>query len=237
MNNNFHDFDHSYSDQTGQSAISQYTAKTFAWMFLGLMITFMIGYGLYVSNLVYVILSVPFLHIGILIAEVAMVISLSARLHKISLASARGLFIGYAVLNGVTFASIFVLYQMSSIIYVFLLTSLYFGALSAYGYFTKTDLSQMGRFLSISLIILVVCSLISFIFPIEMLDRVICIAGIALFMGYTAYDTQKIRHNYNMYSHDNDMLLKASVISALQLYLDFINLFLYLLRFMGNRKN
>lgn len=206
-------------------------------MFLGLMVTFIVSIGFYSTGLVYAVFSIPMMHLFILIAEVGVVMYLSVRLHKLSIGAARGLFFAYAALNGITFTTIFIMYDVGSIIYIFGLTSIYFGALAAYGHFTKTDLSHIGKFLTIGLIMLVVMTILSMFINIEMFDRVLCIIGIAIFLGYTAYDTQKIRHNYEMYSADSSMLAKASIISALQLYLDFINLFLYLLRFLGNRKN
>ena len=128
-------------------------------------------------------------------------------------------------------------FQMTSFILIFLLTALYFGALAAYGYLTKADLSRLGPILFSGLIFLVIFGLLSMFIPgLAAMDRAVCLIGIVVFLGYTAYDTQRIQAFYSYYSGYPDMLEKASIFSALQLYLDFINLFLYLLRFMGRRK-
>ena len=126
----------------------------------------------------------------------------------------------------------------SALILCFLLTSVYFGALAAYGFFTKRDLSGLRTILISGALFLLVFWVLSLFIPgVMMFERIICMIGIAVFLGFTAYDTQKIRAFYNYYSASPDMLAKASIFSALQLYLDFINLFLYLLRFLGSRKN
>ena len=120
---------------------------------------------------------------------------------------------------------------------VFLMTAVYFAALSAYGYFTQRDLSGLRVILTSGLIFLIVVGVLSLFIPaISALDRVVCLIGIAVFLGFTAYDTQKIKALYSYYAGYPEMLEKASVFSALQLYLDYLNLFLYLLRFLGKSR-
>ena len=115
---------------------------------------------------------------------------------------------------------------------------MYFGALAAYGYLTKRDLTSLRTILFSSTLFLFLFGLVSMFIPaLNMFDRVVCLIGIATFLAWTAYDTQKIKAFYNYYSASPDMLAKASIFSAMQLYLDFINLFLYLLRFLGNKRN
>ena len=130
------------------------------------------------------------------------------------------------------------IFDLPSLILVFLATAVYFAALAAYGHFTRADLSGLRTILFSGLIFLIVFGVLSMFIPwLAAMDRIACIIGIAVFLGFTAYDTQKIRSYYHYYAGLPDMLEKASIFSALQLYLDFINLFLYLLRFMGRRKN
>ena len=130
------------------------------------------------------------------------------------------------------------IFEFGSLIFVFLATAAYFAVLAAYGYFTKADLTRLRPILFTGLVFLFVFALVSLFIPgFTALDRIFCLAGIALVLGYTAYDTQKIKAYYNYYAGYPDMLEKASIFSALQLYLDFINLFLYLLRFLGKSRN
>ena len=136
------------------------------------------------------------------------------------------------------FSLYFYLFYLESLILIFAATAVYFAALALYGYFTKTDLFRLRPILVGGLILLLVFGVISLFFPFgQGVDRVYCLIGIAIFLGLTAYDTQKIKSYYLFYQHDPAMAEKASIFSALQLYLDFVNLFLYLLRFLGRRKN
>ena len=219
-------------------SLPSYTAKTFLWMFLGLLTTFGVAVGGYVSGIIiYAFLSIPAFHMIILVAELAVVLVLSARIHKLSVPMATVLFFAYAALTGVVFSTLFWIFDLSSLVLVFAVTALYFGALSLFGYFTKTDLTRLRPILMGGLIFLVLFGLLSLFLPsFSGLERLYCLAGIAIFLGLTAYDTQRIRDYYFAYAHDGQMAQKASIFSALQLYLDFINLFLYLLRFMGKGK-
>lgn len=214
--------------------LGEYTTKTFLWMFLGLLLTFAAALVLCLTGLVVYIFPVQFI---LVIAELLVVIYLSARIHSMSVGTARALFLAYALLNAVTFSSLLVYYGLFSVVLVFGMTSLYFGGLAAYGYFTKNDLSGYRPILFTGLLVLLVFWVLSLFLNLSGMDRIACIAGIVIFMGYTAYDSQMIRNNYYYYSGNPDLLEKASIFSALQLYLDFINLFIYLLRFMNKRKD
>lgn len=217
--------------------VGSYTAKTFLWMFLGLLVTAAVAFFGYASNLVYYVLSSYMSIMVLTVAEVAVVLVLAARIEKLSVGAARALFFLYAVLNGVVFSAYFVLFDVVSLVLVFAATAVYFGALAAYGYLTKADLSRLRPILVGGLIFLLVFGILSLFLPLGALDRIYCLVGIAIFLGFTAYDTQKIRYYYNAYSGNPELAQKASIFSALQLYLDFVNLFLYLLRFLGKRKN
>lgn len=218
--------------QVRSESISSYTAKTFGWMFLGLMTTFAASLAIYFTG------AISYLYSGVLpyvllIAELGVVIYLSARLHKMSIGLARGLFFVYALLNAVTFSAIFAIYSVSSLVFVFGMTALYFGVMALYGAVTKTDLSRIRPVLLFGLIALLVLALLSLFLP--GLETGMCLIGVVIFVAFTAYDTQMIRRNYMAFQGSSEMLQKASIISALELYLDFINLFLYLLRLFGRR--
>ncbi|MFI3252763.1 MAG: Bax inhibitor-1/YccA family protein [Eubacteriales bacterium] len=225
------------NDSVSGLSLSKYTAKTFGWMFVGLMVTFVTAFFMAVSGLAITVLSIPAMSIILCIAQVAVVIFLSAKINSISAGAATSLFLAYSFLTGITFSSLFYSYGFGSVIGVFLLTSLYFGALSAFGYFTNVDLSKLGPLLMGGVIFLIISGVILIFINIPILETMMCLAGIVIFLGMTAYDTQKIKQQYYMFQGNQAMLGKASVISALQLYLDFINLFIYLLRFMGNRND
>ena len=235
MQENGYDFYNPQGDFLEED-VSTYTAKTFAWMFAGLLVTFGVAITGYVTGLIWYVFMIPAFHIVLLVSELAVVLILSARIQKLQVGTARALFFAYAVLNGLVFSAYFLIYQLSSLVLVFLMTGLYFGAMAAYGHFTKTDLSRLRPVLVGGLIFLIVFALVSLFLPMESMERLVCLAGIAIFMGFTAYDTQKIRAYYACYQGDPQMLSRASIFSALQLYLDFINLFLYLLRFLGKKK-
>ena len=229
-----------YDDQslgvyTGEP-IGVYTAKAFLWMFLGLLTTFAVAFFGYATKSILYVFAIPYFHIVLLVVELGVVLFLSARLHKLSVGAARALFFVYAAVNGVVFSAYFLIFDMLSLILVFAMTALYFGVMALYGYRTKTDLSRLRPILVGGLLFLIVCGLLSLFLPLGVADRVVCLIGVAIFLGFTAYDTQKIRALYDAYQGDQAMLERASIYSALELYLDFINLFLYLLRFLGKSK-
>lgn len=237
MKLNGFDYNEGYSENYAVESIGAYTVKTFAWMFLGLLATFGVALFGYATGTILYLFAIPYFHLLLLFAELAVVIFLSARIHKLSIPAARTLFFAYAVLNGIVFSTYFLIYGMLSLILVFAMTAVYFGGMALYGYLTKTDLSRLRPVLIGGLIFLIVFGLLSLFIPMAGVERVVCLIGVAIFLGFTAYDTQKIRTYYRAYQSDAAMLERASILSALQLYLDFINLFLYLLRFLGkNRK-
>jgi hypothetical protein len=162
---------------------------------------------------------------------------MASRVERLAVGTAKVLFIVFSALFGFTMSIYLLVYSVTSVIFAFLAAAVYFGALAAYGHFTQRDLSGLRPILLSGLLFLIVFAVLSMFIPgFQMADRIICLVGIAIFLGYTAYDTQKIRAYYHYYAGYPDMLDKASIFSALQLYLDFLNLFLYLLRFMGNKK-
>lgn len=232
---NQYSFDSSYAPGL---TLNQYIARTYAWMFVGLTITFLLAWAMSASGAVFTLLiAFPQIAMILLIAELAVVFIFSARIHKNSVGVSRVLFVIYSVLNGVVFSVIFVVFEVTSLIAIFGLTALFFGGFALYGRFTKTDLSRLRPLLIGGLIFLLVAGVLSLFIDMSGLERLICTIGIVVFLCLTAYDNQKIKANYQFFYHDAVMLQKASIYSALQLYLDFLNLFLYLLRFLGRSKN
>ncbi len=232
-------FEPQFVERTGET-LSRYTARAFLWMAMGLLLTFAIsvlGYYFYLP--LYLIAYTGTTGLVVLtVLELIVVIVLSAKLHSLPIGAARALFLVYAALNGVVFSTYFLIFDVVSMVLAFAAAGLYFGVMAAVGYFTKVDFSRIRNLLFGALIFLVVFGLLSMLIPgLAMFDRIVCMVGIVVFMLYTAYDTQKIKAYYYGFQGDDAMLAKASIISALQLYLDFINLFLYLLRFLGKRKN
>ena len=172
----------------------------------------------------------------IMIAELALVFILAGRLHKLSMGTATILFILYSVLNGITMSLIFIIYTESSIAATFFVTAGTFGAVSLYGFATKKDLSSWGSILIMGVLGIVIASVVNIFMGSETLYWIISYAGVLIFVGLTAYDTQKIKEvllNPNVEVDDN--LNKIALFGALQLYLDFINLFMHLLRIMGSK--
>ena len=234
---NKYTFDSDYARAANGLTLNQYVARSFLWMFIGLMVTFGTAYLGYMTGALIFVFFVPIMPVALVVAELAVVLVLSARIHKLKVGTARVLFLLYAVLNGVVFSTYFLIFEMSVLIYIFALTAAFFGIFALYGRFTKRDLSGFGPYIVGGLIFLLVAGIVSMLLPLGGLERVISLFGIALFLGITAYDSQKIGRYYVAYQDDSAMLQRASIFSALQLYLDFINLFLYLLRFFARSRS
>ena len=173
--------------------------------------------------------------IVLLVLQVGVVLILSGRIQKLSTGTASLLFYLYSVLTGVTLSVILLVYTASSIAQTFFITAAVFAAMSIYGYFTSNDLSRFGSIMFMALIGLIVCSLVNMFFKRSTMDWIISFAGVLIFIGLTAWDTQKIK--YMTAYADESMVGKIATIGALNLYLDFVNLFLYLLRFFGDSRD
>ena len=171
----------------------------------------------------------------VMLAPLAFVLVLSFGINKLSVPAAQAVFWAFAAIMGVSLSSIFLVYTDASIAKVFFITAATFGAMSLYGYTTKRDLTQMGSFLMMGLIGLIIASIVNIFMQSSMLEFAISAVGVLIFVGLTAYDTQRIKENYSE-SHGADVLQKTAVMGALSLYLDFINLFMMLLRLFGNRE-
>lgn len=171
----------------------------------------------------------------LIIAEFGLVIGLSAALHKMSTTTANVMFLLYAVLNGVTLSSIFFVYQLGSIAFTFFITAGVFLAMSIYGYVTKKDLNTFGSYCVMGLFGIIIATIVNLFVHSSTLEWIVSFIGVGIFMGLTAWDTQKIKES--AYAIEPSGVGKLAVIGALSLYLDFINMFLYLLRFFGNSRD
>jgi len=244
--------------QTGAVAgidagLRSYMLRIYNYMFAGLALTGVAAFGAYLATVTSdpnaavarlpngvlltsfgVMLAGPFMWI-LLLASFGLVMFLSFRINKMSVGAAQISFLGYAALVGVTLAPLFIIYTQTSIAQVFFITAATFGAMSLWGYTTRTDLTGFGSFLFMGLIGIIIASVVSFFVQSTMLTWVISVAGVLIFTGLTAYDTQWIKNNYAE-SDDSTVAGRKAIFGALKLYLDFLNLFLMLLRLMGNRR-
>ena len=215
--------------QENQGSVSQYLARTFAWMFLGLLITFVTALLTAVTGLYIPLFTTGIIYV-LTILELVLVVVFSARLQKISFGGAAALMAGYSFINGLVFSSYFVVYNLGVLVFAFLAAALYFGVMAMYGYVTQKDLSSWGPRLFGGLVALLLISIVMMFMGGGMLDLIYCAAGLVLFMAYTAYDTQKIKAMYYATGGQGELASKMSLMGALQLYLDFINIFLFILR-------
>ncbi len=219
-------------------AVPALIRKVYTWMAMALAITGVTAYGVSISpNLLNLIFGSKLVFFGLIVAELAVVMLLSARLHRLSLTTATLMFVGYSVLNGVTLASIFLVFTMSSIATTFFICAATFAVMSAYGALTKTDLSSMGKLMFMALIGLIIATVVNLFVASSGLDLIISYVGVLVFVGLTAWDTQKIKAMLAEADYMDESAQKIALIGALSLYLDFVNLFLYLLRIFGARRD
>jgi FtsH-binding integral membrane protein len=222
------------AERTG--AVASFFNAVYAWMAAGLALTAVIAWWVSTQpQLVASIFRGPVL-IVLFIVEIGLVVAISAAVRKISAPVATGLFLLYAAINGLTFAAIFLVYTQASIAGAFIVSAGTFGAVSLYGFVTKRDLSGLRGILFMGLIGLILASVVNVFWANSTLYWVITYAGVLLFIGLTAYDTQKLKQIALQTAADPAMAARMSVYGALVLYLDFINLFIMLLRIMGDRK-
>lgn len=211
--------------------------KVYVWMAFALLITGMTAYLVAATpEVVNIIVSNSFLFFGLLIAELLLVVCISMALHKLTLAQATLLFIVYALINGITMSFLLLLYTEESISTVFLITAGTFGIMSLWGYTTGTDLSSMGKLLTMALIGLILATIVNVFLQNSTMMLIISYVGVIVFVGLTTYDTQKIKVMLSEANEENEEYQKIALLGALSLYLDFINLFIYLLRIFGSRK-
>ena len=212
--------------------------KVYLWMTLALVITGFTAWGV-ASNpgLIYSIVTNRILFWGLVIAELALVWIISGAINRLSLTTATLLFVLYSIINGTTLSVIFLAYTLTSIANVFFITAGTFAVMAFIGYTTKTDLTSLGKILFMALIGLILATIVNIFMGSSMLNMIVSYAGVVIFVGLTAYDSQKIKNM--LYEADNmdDSAQKIALLGSLTLYLDFINLFLYLLRIFGNTRD
>lgn len=216
---------------------ARFIAKVYGWMAGALAITALVAMWVISTPAVLeFIFGNRFIFMGLIIAELVCVGALVAAIDKFSSQTATAVFIGYAVLNGLTLSAVFLAYTSASIVSTFFVTATTFGIMSTYGYFTKRDLTSIGNLCGMALIGLIIASLVNMFLQNEIIYWVTTFIGIIIFVGLIAYDTQKIKAMYQSGRIEGDNVRKGAILGALSLYLDFINLFLMLLRLFGKRK-
>jgi len=225
------------SEEKAAVAFPALMRKVYVWMSMALVITgltaWIVAHNASLLNLIYGNSAVIWI---LFIAEIGLVIGLSAAIHKLSLPVATLMFVIYSILNGAVFSSIFLVYTMSSIATVFFITAGTFAAMSVFGYVTKKDLTSMGKFLMMAVIGLIIATVVNLFMKSSGMSMIISYAGVLIFVGLTAYDTQKIKNMCLQAPDTGETMQKLALLGALSLYLDFINLFIYLLRILGNRE-
>ncbi|MCE5242397.1 MAG: Bax inhibitor-1/YccA family protein [Syntrophobacteraceae bacterium] len=216
----------------------EFVRRVYNWMGLGLAITALVSMFTASSQaMLSFIFGTPMVFFGLIIAELALVFAMSAGINRVQSSTAMLMFFVYSALNGLTLSAVFIAYTQSSIASTFFVTAGTFGIMSVYGYTTRKDLTSWSSFLFMGLIGVVLASLVNLFFQNEGIYWVITIAGVIVFVGLTAYDTQKIKEMSLQGFTDSESERKGAVIGALRLYLDFINLFLMLLRIFGGRRD
>ncbi len=217
-----------------QGIIARYIAKVYGWMFLALCLTAVTAFLVATSEeLRQIMFSSKFVFFGLLIGQIFLVGFLTLRIHKMSSGTATAIFLGYSILTGITFSVLLLAYSPTILAQTFGITAGTFAVMSAVGYFTKKDLTSFGRLMMMMLVGVIIASVVNFFMGSATLYWIISYVGVAVFVGLIAYDTQKIKQ-YALLDAEEDRK-KGAIMGALALYLDFINLFLMLLRILGRR--
>ena len=230
----YNNYNRGYTEPAMTSA--DYMSRTYRWMACGLLVTFAAAFVTATTPLLYVVNS---LYLLFTIAELALVFVLSARVQNMSVGAARGVFLVYALLNGMVLSYYFLAFSVGTLVLAFLATSVYFGLMAAYGTTTHKDLSGWGPKLMMALVALLITGFVGMLFGMGFGSTVLYSGiGLVVFMLLTAYDTQKLSQLYSYYAGDSELAEKASIYGALTLYLDFINIFLDVVRLLGlNSRN
>ena len=225
----------------GEAAVTQQTnavmKRVYVRMLIGLLVSAFCALGVASSPaLLSFFFSSKLMYWGMFIVMIAMAWILPTRMHKMSTGAGLGCFILFAALMGTSLAPIFIVYRLGTIVYTFFIAAGTFGAMSVYGYFTKTDLTKIGSFLFMALIGLIIASVVNIFVASSTFDWIISIVGVLIFVGLTAWDTQTVKRMAQL-NLDPSMADKLATMGALNLYLDFINLFRYLLRIFGGNRD
>lgn len=221
--------------RTTEDERKKFMSGVYTWMTLALALSGLTAFGVASSPaILQLIFGNELVFFGLIIAELVLVMFFSFRVHKMSVTAASLVYIVYSILNGITLASIFIVYTKTSIFSVFLISAGMFAAMSIYGRVTKQDLRSAGRYLTMALFGVIIASVVNIFLKSSSLDWLLSLVTVGIFVGLTAYDTQKA-YAIAERSDGSDMFAKASVVMALELYLDFINIFLSLLRLFGKK--
>jgi FtsH-binding integral membrane protein len=220
-----------------RSSIASFMNQVYAWMCVGLAVTAAVAWMVANNARAVATIFQPGTYFILILAELGLVMAISYAVNKISTAVATLLFLLYAALNGLTLSVILLVYAPQSVAISFITTAAMFGAMSLVGYFTKKDLTSLGGFLIMALIGLIIASLVNMFVASSALTWLISYAGVFIFLGLTAYDTQKIKEIGYLTQGDDRMAGRMAIRGSLVLYLDFINLLLFVLRILGNRRN
>ena len=222
--------------QANEKISQRFITAVYGWMVAALAISGIAAFAVFNSEtLLYFIFGNRFTFLGLIIAEFALVIILSAGIRRMSFPAAAASFVIYSIVNGLTLSAVLFVYTSTSVVRIFVITALMFGAMSVYGATTKSSLQSAGKYLMMAVIGLVIASLVNIFMRSSSLDWLISFVTVGVFTGLTAYDTQKITQAAR-YAQDNDDFKKIAIIGALELYLDFVNIFLALLRLFGKRR-
>ena len=239
---NYNDFHYGAVSQNRdlemQAAFPVLMRKVYTWMTLALVLTGLTAYGVATSpGIMMALYSNSALMWGLVIAEFALVIGISAAINRLSLSTATLMFVAYSVINGAMLSSIFMIYTAESIASVFFITAATFAVMALIGYTTKTDLTSVGKLLFMALIGLVIATIVNMFIGSSTLTMICSYVGVLIFVGLTAYDSQKIKNMLMQAPDAGESSQKLALLGALTLYLDFINLFIYLLRIFGDRRD
>ena len=240
MNYNNFELDTATRDQELflSSAFPALMRKVYVWMTLALVLTGATAYGVATSpGLLMALATNKVLFFGLIIAEFALVFGVSGAINRLSLTTATLMFVAYSVINGALLSFIFLAYTMSSITSVFFITAGTFAVMAIFGYTTKKDLTSIGRILFMALIGIIIATLVNMFVGSEGMSMIISYVGVLIFVGLTAYDSQKIKEMLLAHGVEGEQGQKLALLGALTLYLDFINLFIYLLRILGSKRD
>lgn len=223
-------------DSRFEDTLKHNVSMTFVWMMLGVAVSGIVAFICYNNfDFLWTIYSNPYLPFALLIVQLGIAIVFTAKLFKMKVTTVRILYFAYAALLGITLAAITFSFNIGSVVMAFVLSVGYFGALGVIGYTTKVNLMRLGPILITGLIVLIIAEFIMMFMGMDINTLFIAGIGLAIFTGLTAYDTQKMKKMYIQFQNDEDMIQRLSVYNAFQLYLDFVNIFLYILRFVGSR--
>jgi len=225
-----------YESTADTVTLAQFFNTVYAWMASGLALTAVVAWWVFTQRSVMMSIFQPGMLLVLFLIELGLVWTISGAIQKINSTLATVLFLVYSAINGLTLSAIFMVYTPASLASTFAVTAGAFGAMSVYGFVTKRDLTSLGSMLFMALIGLILASLVNLFWANPVLYWLISYVGVLIFVGLTAYDTQKLRYIAMQVGSDREMANRMAIYGALNLYLDFINLFILLLRIMGKRR-